>query len=111
MFVGLHRRSEQWRDADRSLRLENTGTGLAAALRGMGQGAQPYLGEDVNQLAVSLLAVAGADDPRYTRHAEAMVRAVPDGVVEVVENAGHSVIGEMPDHIATLVGGFIGLPT
>ena len=111
MFVGLHRRSVQWRDADRSLRLENTGTGLAAALRGMGQGAQPYLGEDVNQLAVSLLAVAGADDPRYTRHAEAMVRAVPDGVVEVVENAGHSVIGEMPDHIATLVGGFIGLPT
>ena len=110
MFAGLQRRPPQWRNADRSRRLENSAAGLAAALRGMGQGAQPFLGESLDGLTVPLLAIAGGDDPRYRDHAEAMVSAVPDGALAIVLDAGHAVIAEMPGEVASLVGDFIGLP-
>ena len=111
MFAGLQRRHPQWQNADRSRRLENSAAGLAAALRGMGQGAQPFLGESLDGLTVPLLAIAGGDDPRYRDHAEAMVSAVPDGALAIVLDAGHAVIAEMPGEIASLVGDFIGLPS
>jgi len=109
MFAGLQRRPTQWRNADRSRRLENSAPGLAAALRGMGQGAQPFLGESLDRLTVPLLAIAGGDDPRYMDHAEAMVSAVPDGALAIVPDAGHAVNAELPGAIASLVGDFIGL--
>ncbi|MFW2339998.1 MAG: alpha/beta fold hydrolase [Acidimicrobiia bacterium] len=109
MFAGLRRRSAEWRYADRALRVENTPSGLAAALRGMGQGAQPYLGGDLNRLVVPLLAVAGGDDSRYAGYARCMARAVDNGAA-IVPKAGHAVIGESPGDVAKLVGDFIGRP-
>ncbi len=107
MFAGLAARGEEWRAADREARLGNTAPGLAAALRGLGQGTFPYLGDRVGELAVPLLAVAGGRDAKYAAAARALAVAVPDGRVAVVPDAGHAVVGEAPAELAAAVGGFL----
>lgn len=108
MFAGLRRRQEEWILADRQLRLENTAAGLAAALRGMGQGVQRYFGDQLAELRMPALFVAGGDDPRYLDHATTMASVVPDGALSVVNGAGHSLIGEAPEALSVAVRGFVG---
>jgi 2-succinyl-6-hydroxy-2,4-cyclohexadiene-1-carboxylate synthase len=107
MFRGLQRRGEEWLTQDRALRLANRPAGLAAALRGMGQGVQPYLGDRLTEVAIPVLLIVGADDDRYVNLAEDMLRDLPDVVLEVVSDCGHPVIGERPETVAGLVDGFL----
>lgn len=108
MFAGLLRRQADWIRSDRRLRLENTAEGLAAALRGMGQGVQRYFGDELAGLGMPALFVAGADDPDYLDHATAMASAVPNGALSVVNGAGHSLVGEAPEAVSVAVRGFVG---
>lgn len=107
MFAGLRDRPAEWRVSDRNRRLENTAQGLAAGLRGMGPGAQPYLGDNLRNLTVPLLAVAGGTDRKYSKCAEMMAGAAPGGTVEIVPRAGHAVIGESPEALAVLINRWI----
>ena len=107
MFEGLRRRPEDWRSLARSLRLENTPAGLAAALRGMGQGAQPYLGRRLKDSPTPALLVVGERDAKYRSIAASMSYDLPHSIIEVISEAGHSVIGEQPEAVAHLVNGFI----
>jgi 2-succinyl-6-hydroxy-2,4-cyclohexadiene-1-carboxylate synthase len=106
MFRRLQRRGEEWLAQDRALRLANSPAGLAAALRGMGQGVQPNLGDRLAEITLPVLLIVGADDDRYVTLAEGMQRDLPDAVLEVVPASGHPVIGERPEAVAELVGGF-----
>ncbi|HSR45678.1 MAG TPA: alpha/beta fold hydrolase [Acidimicrobiia bacterium] len=107
MFAGLGRRPAGWRAHDRELRLENTAAGLAGALRGMGQGAQPYLGAQLVRLSTPALFIAGGEDRRYVEYAEQMHGLAPHGVLRVVPGAGHAVVGEAPGVLADLIGAFL----
>jgi 2-succinyl-6-hydroxy-2,4-cyclohexadiene-1-carboxylate synthase len=92
------------RDADRSLRLENTAAGLAAALRGMGQATTEYAGAALAVLPVPIGFVAGERDAKYCDLAAAM--AAPRGERPViVPGAGHNVILQNPAAIADVVRG------
>jgi len=92
--------------ADRRLRTENTAAGLAAALRGLGQGATPPV--DLAGLATPTLWIAGGDDTRYADIAEAAARAT-GGELSVVPGAGHNLVLERPDALVGLINRFAAL--
>lgn len=110
MFEALRRRPEKWRSLDRTIRLENTPAGLAAALRGMGQGAQPYLGRQLRDSPTPALLVVGERDAKYRSIAASMSNDLSRSTIETISDAGHSVIGEQPEAVAHLVNGFIQSP-
>jgi len=99
---------ESRRRADRAVREENTASGLAAALRGMGQGSQPFVGELVSVLAMPVLLISGGRDERYGRIASSMATALRDGRHVSIPGAGHNVILEAPDDVRRLVADFVG---
>jgi len=121
--VGLERFLDRWlsgpvtstasvdeasRRADRAVREENTPAGLSAALRGLGQGIYPYLGNRLDELEMPLLAVSGSKDERYTEQAAALAAAVPDGTHRVIGGVGHNAVLEAPEELAAMVTEFLG---
>ncbi|MDF1597313.1 MAG: alpha/beta fold hydrolase [Acidimicrobiia bacterium] len=110
MFAGLRRRSTWWQELDRARRMENTAAGLAAALRGMGQGVQDYVGEAIAGIELPVLFIAGENDARYCEAANRMAATVQDGRFEVIAGAGHSLIGEVPAAVGALVRKFLRNP-
>ena len=107
IFERLERRGTVWTAADRAVRLENSVEGLAAALVGMGQGAQPYLGGKLEALQMPVLVIAGGLDHKYVSIAHAMSRALRFGTLYIIPEVGHSVIGEQPSVVADLVSAFL----
>jgi 2-succinyl-6-hydroxy-2,4-cyclohexadiene-1-carboxylate synthase len=110
MFRGLDRRGAAWQTADRAVRLENTADGLAEALVGMGQGAQPYLGERLGDLRMPALVIAGERDEKYLSIASEMSRSLARGMLRLVPESGHAVIGEQPRIVTDLVAGLLAGP-
>ena len=107
MFAGLQKRGARWQAADRAARLEHTAEGLAGALVGMGQGAQPYLGESLPDLEVPVLVITGGLDQKYTSLGTAMTRSMASGTLHTVPDAGHAVIAEAPRAVADLIDTFL----
>ncbi|MCJ7753916.1 MAG: alpha/beta fold hydrolase, partial [Thermoanaerobaculales bacterium] len=107
MFEGLARRGGTWRSADRVARLENSAEGLADALVGMGQGAQPYFGGGLSELRMPVLLIAGGADRKYASISAAVSRSLPQGTLSVIPDAGHAVIGEQPRVVADLIDTFL----
>jgi pimeloyl-ACP methyl ester carboxylesterase len=87
--------------------MANDPSGLAAALRGLGQGAMPYVGDRLDALRMPVLVVAGERDERYVEIARLMADRIPNGQVAVVPGAGHAVVAEAPERLAALVDGFL----
>lgn len=98
--------SPELRAADRQIRLENTASGLAAALRGMGQASVPDSSELIGSLEIPASFVAGRRDPKYSELAAAMATARGTQPV-LVTGAGHNVILEAPAAVATTVLGLL----
>ncbi|NIA25838.1 MAG: alpha/beta fold hydrolase [Gammaproteobacteria bacterium] len=107
IFEGLRRRGAAWLEEDLTLRLENTAQGIATALRGMGQGAQPWYGDRLEELKMPVLFMAGDQDPRYVAIGE-RVTAATHGRLLVVEGAGHAIVGETPRKVALEIEQFLG---
>ncbi|MCU0281559.1 MAG: alpha/beta fold hydrolase [Acidimicrobiia bacterium] len=106
LFGGLAARGPQWRQGDRAARLGSTAAGLAGALRLLGQGAQPYLGDRLGELEMPVLLMAGGDDRKYAALAEDMGRRLPRAMVAVAPGAGHALVGERPGDVAALLAGW-----
>lgn len=73
----------------RRQRLACDPVGLAASLRGLGLGSQPWLGGRLASLAIPVLLVTGAADRKFTRTAARLLPRFPHGRHEVVAAAGH----------------------
>lgn len=95
---------EATRSAQRARRLRNSAAGLAGSLRGLGQGAQEFLGPRVGSIRCPTLLLAGALDPKYTALAQRMAAAIPDAEIILVPGAGHNIHLEQPEafHLAVL---------
>ena len=91
---------------DRAVRSVNTATGLASALRGLGQGAQPYVGDRIAVLPVPLLTISGSADSAYTRLGEDMANNAAVGTHVSVDGAGHNVILDAPGALVAALAGF-----
>jgi 2-succinyl-6-hydroxy-2,4-cyclohexadiene-1-carboxylate synthase len=88
-------------------RLQNSPTGLASSLRGVGSGKQPPLHEKLAKLRLPVLLIAGALDSKYTALAYDMGRRLPEASVHVVAAAGHTIHLERPDEFDRLVLQFL----
>ena len=103
MFAGLGRRGQAWLAADRAGREGSESAGLAGALRGLGQGSMPYLGDRLASLGTPLTLVVGERDPDYLAAARAMAEAASRARLVVVPEAGHPVVGEAPEAVADVL--------
>lgn len=80
-----------------SERRRNTAPGLASSLRLAGTGTQRALWDDLADLTMPVLLVAGVDDARFAALAERMSRAIgPTATVALVPRAGHAAHLEEP---------------
>lgn len=94
--------SAERRAADRAIRLENSATGLAEALRGMGQASVPDSLARIATLPVPVIFVAGQRDSKYSELAAAMAAARGTDPV-LIAGSGHNVVLEAPQELATIV--------
>lgn len=85
--------------------LRNDPAGLAAALRGLGQGALPQVWDRLAELDMPVTILAGARDERYVALAERMAAAITDARLVVVPGAGHGLPRESPAAVAAALAG------
>jgi 2-succinyl-6-hydroxy-2,4-cyclohexadiene-1-carboxylate synthase len=100
MFAGLMRRGAAWAAADRAAREGSDAVRLAGALRGLGQGSMPFVGDRLAGLEAPLTLVVGERDPDYVAAARAMADRAPRARLVVVPEGGHAVVGEAPEAVA-----------
>ena len=93
--------------ADRAIRDENTAIGLATALRGFGQGSQPFVGDRLSELDLPVLTISGARDEKYTLLAAEIAASVPNGCHISIPDVGHNVVLEAPVELAAVVAEFV----
>ena len=103
LFAGLERRGPSFVAQLRADRMRNTVAGLAASLRGMGAGQMDPLWNDLGRVTVPSTFVAGQLDHGYVASARRLAAAVPNGRVEVVLRAGHTVHQERPEAFARVL--------
>lgn len=85
------------RAAQHVRRLCNNAAGLARSLRGMGQGAQEYVGDRLAPLHCPTLLIVGERDPKYVQVARSMESEIPGARCLIVPGAGHNVHLEAPE--------------
>jgi 2-succinyl-6-hydroxy-2,4-cyclohexadiene-1-carboxylate synthase len=108
MFSGLGRRSAAWGSRDLRLRQSNEAAGLAGAVRLLGHGSQPYLGEGIAGLEIPLVTVAGDRDEAYVSHGQRMAGVAPEGRFIEVSGTGHAVVGEDPASVMKALSDSLG---
>ena len=81
---------------DQADRLRNTVEGLASSLRHAGTGTQMPLWSRLRELSMPVLAMAGADDHKFSAIAQQLAEAAPDGRVAVVPGAAHAAHLQQP---------------
>lgn len=91
----------------RAMRLANDPRGLAASLRGAGQGAMEPLYDRLGSIAAPTLVIAGALDERGGRRAAEVARAIRGARLEIVPDAGHTPHEEQPGFFRQLVLDFL----
>jgi 2-succinyl-6-hydroxy-2,4-cyclohexadiene-1-carboxylate synthase len=77
-------------------RLAHRPQGLASALRHLGTGAQPSYWEDLRELQVPVLLVAGAQDEKFAAIARRMRELLPRAALKLVPDCGHAPHLERP---------------
>lgn len=87
------------------IRRRNSPAGLAGALRGMGQGVQPYLGDELSRLIVPTTWMAGGEDDAYASIARQAAETV--GELIIVSGAGHNVVLDSVGVVAQAVNALL----
>ena len=80
----------------RAIRLANRPAGLAASLRGAGQGTMEPLGDRLAAVSARTLVIAGALDDVGRPRAEAVAAGIPGARLAVVDGSGHTPHDERP---------------
>lgn len=107
LFHGLHRLpGEEWAE-ERRRRLRNRPEPLAAVLRGLGTGGQPWFGADLPGLRVPALLLAGTEDTKFLAEARFMASQLQGSSLAEVPGAGHVVHREAPAAWLTAVLRFL----
>jgi len=98
---------KDWRDSMLASRKQHTAPGLATSLRQFGQGQCPNLWPELNKLTMPVMLMTGSEDLKYTRIAEKMSRALPNGTHRKIEGAGHMPQLERPKASASSIQDFL----
>ena len=108
LWASQQQLSEAVRAKLRQQRLQNSPQGLANSLRGMGTGAQPSLWEKLPSLTLPTLLIAGELDGKFVAINEQMEKALPNGRLHIIPQAGHTTHLERPFAFETAVMEFLG---
>ncbi len=84
------------RESNRERRLRNNPEYLAACLRGIGTGTQPSFWDDLPDIEVPILLLAGEEDPKFHKLAISMAEAMPAAELRLIPKSGHSIHLENP---------------
>jgi 2-succinyl-6-hydroxy-2,4-cyclohexadiene-1-carboxylate synthase len=110
LFATLRRLPEESRTRLRRQRLAQDPAGLAACLRGLGTGSQPWLGDRLEELDLPVLVVAGEEDAKFRDWAAWMAARVSHAELAVVAGAGHVPHLERADEMARRLEEFLARP-
>ncbi len=88
-------------------RLNNSATGLANSLRGMGAGQQPSLWSALEAVQLPVLILAGELDKKYECIARQMTAVIPHSVLKIIDEAGHNIHLEKPQHFTSSILSFL----
>ena len=102
LFGGLKLTSAQQAD-----RLRNTTEGLGSSLRMAGTGAQGSLWPRLRELNMDVLALAGADDEKFSAIARQIADVVPSGRFQLIPNAAHAAHLQQPEAVAAAIAAFV----
>ncbi|MFL5673529.1 MAG: 2-succinyl-6-hydroxy-2,4-cyclohexadiene-1-carboxylate synthase [Chloroflexota bacterium] len=91
----------------RAGRLRNTPEGLAASLRGAGQGGMEPLHDALPDIHARTLLIAGALDRAGCARASEIAACIPRARLAIIENAGHTPHLEAPKTFRRLVTDFL----
>ncbi len=106
LFASQNSLPLETRAALRAQRLNNSATGLANSLRGVGTGVQPALHEQLSTLTLPTLLLAGELDNKFCQIARQMAAHMPQANLRIVPSVGHTIHLEQPDVFARLVHEF-----
>lgn len=95
------------RAAQRHERLRHTTVGLAASLRGAGQGAMAPLHDRLPSIDAPTLVIAGALDTTGRERAHTVADGIPDAHLEIIDGAGHNPHLETAATFSRLVTDFL----
>ncbi len=107
MFASLQNLGGAWQAEDRRRRLQNDPAGLANSLRGTGTGSMPPLHQNLRDLDLPTLVIAGSLDAKYAKIGAQMVSAFPDAQLVTIVNAGHAAHVESPASVAGAITAFL----
>ncbi|MEX2446380.1 MAG: 2-succinyl-6-hydroxy-2,4-cyclohexadiene-1-carboxylate synthase [Dehalococcoidia bacterium] len=99
--------TDEQREALRKQRLTQRAKGLANSLRGMGTGAQEWVGDRLGEMRVPVLLTAGSLDAKFAATAQEMAGRLPEATVQLIEGAGHAAHLERPDEFNATVRAFL----
>jgi len=106
LFASQSRLPDEVRQQLRQQRLQNNPLGLAHSLRGMGTGAQPSLWEQLPQLHLPVLLLAGELDSKFVTLAQQMAAHLPHAQLRLIPSAGHTIHLEQPSAWVEAVSAF-----
>lgn len=77
--------------------------GLSHSLRGAGVGAMKPLVDELGDIAVQTLTLAGEEDVKFCAMGRTLAQQMPDCEFEAIAEAGHAAHLEQPDAVASLI--------
>ncbi len=89
IFSSLANQSEEVRADLRRRRVASSAAGLAASLRAMGVGRQPWLGTRLGELKMPALVIAGALDAKFVTIGKNLSAGLRRARLEIIDGAGH----------------------
>jgi 2-succinyl-6-hydroxy-2,4-cyclohexadiene-1-carboxylate synthase len=107
LFATLQRLPESELTRLHAARLANSPLGLSQSLRGIGTGQQPSWWEQLGELTIPVLLIAGELDLKYCGIAQLMHQKLQHCELELVAEAGHNVHMEQPHLFDTIVMRFL----
>jgi 2-succinyl-6-hydroxy-2,4-cyclohexadiene-1-carboxylate synthase len=105
-LTGLKDLSRSMHATLRARRLRQSSEGLASALRHLGSGTQPPFWDELSQLDMPVLLVAGERDAKFSEIARRMAASIPGARIALVPSSGHSPHLEAPERYASALTEF-----
>src|SRR5699024_2370366 len=107
LFESQKQLSGSVRERIRHERLFHSKEGLAESLRYMGTGSQPSWREELPNLSIPILLLAGEYDKKFIEINQMMEKLLPSVELTIVKNAGHAIHVEQPSIFGKIVIGFL----
>ncbi len=99
--------NSRFSEEDIADRLRNSASSLASSLRLCGTGTQRSLWDDLKNILIPVLVVAGERDEKFVAIAHQMHGLIPFSQIAIVQNAGHAVHTEVPDKFCAIVNDWL----